>query len=205
MFKREHFLTAQTLTMLYFRKIHREAFQNCTSLQYMNYGDKVDDMDSSKTQYGIDLKHTNHFDNNVFRDCTSIKSIKVYEHQYFRDNALLGCDNLQRVILPPYFHFNDCLALYNHPTQLQEIMIRSKVRNISRAVVYLALLPWVFRNPGLLDTKCTEDGLLPIQVFFEVFLLLKPKNWRCNDMELVEILRFFLMETPTTISLFMLK
>ena len=48
------------------KNIHQEAFQNCTSLQYMNYSDKLDDMDSSKTQYGIDLKHTNHFDNNVF-------------------------------------------------------------------------------------------------------------------------------------------
>ena len=161
-----------------------------------NYSDKVDDIDSSKTQYRIDLKHTNHFDNNFFRDCTSIKSIKVYEHQYYRDNALLGCDYLQRVSLPPYFHLNDCLALYGHQTQLQEIMIRSKVRNISRDVVDLALLPWVFRNPGLLDTKCTEDGLLPIQVFFELFLFLCPKNWRCNDMEFVEILRFFSHGSP---------
>ena len=53
-----------------------------------------------------------------------------------------------------------------HPTQLQEIMIQSKVKNIIRAVVDLALLPRVFRNPDLLDTKCTEDSLLPIQVFF---------------------------------------
>ena len=119
-----------------------------------------------------------------------MKSIKIYRHQYYRDNALLGCDNLQRVSLPPYFHLNDCLALYGHPTQLQEIMIWSKVRNISRDVVNSALLTWVFRNPGILDTKCTEDGLLPIQVLFEVFLLLNPKNWRCNDIDLVNILFF---------------
>ena len=31
------------------KNIHEEVFQNYTSLQYMNYGDKVDDMDSSKT------------------------------------------------------------------------------------------------------------------------------------------------------------
>ena len=105
------------------KNIHEEALQNCSSLQYVNYGDKVDSSDSSNTQYGIDLKHTNHFDNNIFRECTSIESIKIYGHQYFRDSALLGRDNLQRVSLPPYFHLNDHLALYSHPTKLREIMI----------------------------------------------------------------------------------
>lgn len=187
------------------KNIHAEAFENCSSLQYINYGDKVDDLDSSNNQYGIDLIHTNHFDNNVFRECTSIESIKIYGHQKFRGNTLLGCDNLQRVSLPSHFHLNDHLALYGYPTKLREIMIRTKARNISRDVVNKVLVPWVITNPGLLERKCTEDGLLPIQVLFEVLLLLRPKNWRCNNTELVEILRIFLWEAPTTITLFMPK
>ena len=79
------------------------------------------------------------------------------------------------------------------------------MRNISRDVVHKASVPLVVRNPGLLERKCTEDGLLPIQVFFEVLLLLRPKNWPYNDMEFVEILRIFLGQVPTTITLFMPK
>ena len=60
-------------------------------------------------------------------------------------------------------------------------------------------------NDAFQDTKCTEDSLLPIQVFFKVSLLLNPKNWQCNDMDLVEILHCFLMQAPTTISIFMLE
>ena len=190
----------------YTKNIHAEAFQNCSSLQYMNYGDKVDDMDSSNTQYGIDLKHTNHFDNNVFRDCTGIESIKIYEHQYFRDNALLGCDNLQRVSLPRHFHLNAGLAFYaHHPTKIQEVMIRSKAKDISGDVVDKALLAWIYNNPSLLEKECTEDGLLPIQVFFEVFLLNRPKEWTCENMVFVHDLHFCLTRAPTTISLFMSK
>ena len=48
------------------KNIHHEAFKNCSSLQYVNYGNIVDDMDSSNTQYGIDLQYTHHFDNNIF-------------------------------------------------------------------------------------------------------------------------------------------
>ena len=189
----------------YTKNIHAEAFQNCSSLQYMNYGDKVDDMDSSNTQYGIDLKHTNHFDNNVFRDCTGIESIKIYEHQYFMENALLGCDNLQRVSLPRYFHLNDCLAIYSHPTNIQEVMIRSKAKDISAEVVDKALLAWIYRNPGLLEKECTEDGLLPIQVLFEVFLLNNHKEWKCENTVVVLYIHFCLTRAPATISLFMPK
>ena len=173
----------------------------------MNYGDKVDDMDSSNTQYGIDLTHKIHFDNNIFWDCTGIESIKIYEHQYFRNNTLLGCDNLQRVSLPPYFHLNGCLPLYSYrcPITLQEIMILSRAKDISIHVVNKALIPWIYRNPGLLEIECIEDGLLPIQVFFEVLLLNHPKEWTCEDVRLMIHLHIFLKKAPTKISLFMPK
>ena len=43
------------------KNIHEEVSQNCSSLQYLNYGNTINDTESSNTQYGIDLQHTHHF------------------------------------------------------------------------------------------------------------------------------------------------
>ena len=79
-------------------------------------------------------------------------------------------------------------------------MIRSEIRFISREVVEKALVPCVLSNFNLLENRCTEDGLLSIQVYIEVMFFrdYKPDT---SDKKL-ENLFVFLKEGPSAISLY---
>jgi len=181
------------------KNIHEAAFQNCEALQYMHYDYTYENNDSSNTFYDIDLNKINYFDDNVFRNCTSLKSIKIYEYQHFRQNTLFNCSNLKRISLPGNFYLHDCDLIHNTTQNVEEIMIRSEIRFISRDVVEKALVPCVLSNYNLLENQCTEDGLIPIQVFIEV-MLFRDQKPDTND-KLIENLFLFLKEGPSTISL----
>ena len=71
-----------------------------------------------------------------FCDYTSLESINIFEHQYFRQNSLFGCDNLQRVPLPAHFYLHSQFVFYS-PINTQEIIIWSKVGHVSSDVVFL--------------------------------------------------------------------
>ena len=70
--------------MLYYQKktrnIHEAAFQNCLSLEYMHYDHTLEIIDPSTPSYKIDIKEINLFGENVFRNCTNLESIKIYEY-----------------------------------------------------------------------------------------------------------------------------
>ena len=118
--------------------------------------------------YQIDIKEINLFGENFFCNCTSLESIKIYECQHFRQNSLPNCSYLKRISLPCNFDLHDFDLIHNTTREVQEIMIRSEIRFISREVVEKALVPCVLSNFNLLENQCTEDGLLPIQVYIEV-------------------------------------
>ena len=108
------------------------------------------------------------FGENVCNNCTSLESIKIYEFQHFRQNALLYCFNLKRISLPCNFDLHDFDLIHNTTREVPEIMIWSEIQFISREVVEKALVPCVLSNFNLFEKQCTEDGLLPIQVYIEV-------------------------------------
>ena len=86
--------------------MHEKTFKNCSSLGYSNYEDMVDYIDSPKKSYIIDLHYINAYDN-IFFNCTSLESIKLYEYKHFRKSVLLGRDNLHRISKLGYFHLHD--------------------------------------------------------------------------------------------------
>ena len=181
------------------KNIHEAAFQNCKALEYMHYDHTLEIIDLSTPFYEIDSKKINSFGENVFRDCISLESIKIYEFQHFRQNALLNCSNLKRISLPCNFYLHDCYLIHNTTREVQEMMIRSEIRFISRELVEKALLPCVLSNFNLLENRYTEDGLLPIQVYIEVMFF---RDHRPNTSDkLLENLFLFLKEGPSTISL----
>ena len=116
-----------------------------------------------------------------------------------RQNALLNCSNLKRISLPCNFDLHDCDLIHNTTREVQEIMIRSEIQFISRELVEKVLVPCVLSNFNLLENGCTEDGLLPIQVYIEV-ISFRDHRPDTSD-KLLENLFLFLKEGPSTISL----
>ena len=134
----------------------------------MHYDHTLEIIDPSTPSYEIDIKEINLFGEAVFHNCTRLESIKIYEYQHFMQNALHSCFNLKRIFLPCNFHLHDFDLIHNTTREVQEIMIRSEIRFISREVVEKAMVPCVLSSFNLLENRCTEDGLLPIQVYIEV-------------------------------------
>ena len=98
----------------------------------MHYDYILEIIDPSTPFYKIDIKEIKLFGENVFRNCTSLESIKIYEFQYFRQNALLNCSNLKRISLPYNFDLHNCDLIHNTTQKVQEIMIQLEITFISR-------------------------------------------------------------------------
>ena len=128
-----------------------------------------------------------------------LESMKIYEFQHFRQNALLNCSNSKRISLPYNFDLHNFDLIHNTTREVQEIMIWSEIRFISRELVEKALVPCVLSNFNLLENRCTEDNLIPIQVFIEVVFFRDHRPDRSD--KLLENLFPFLKEGPSTISL----
>ena len=178
------------------RNIHEAAFQNCQALEYMHYDHTLKIIDPSTPFCQIDIKEINLFGENVFRNCTSLESIKIYGFQHFRKNAPLKCSNLKRISLPCNFDLHNCDSIHNTTREVQEIMIWLEITFISRELVEKALVPCVLSNFKLLENQCTEDGLIPIQVYIKVMFF---RDYRPDTSDkLLENLFLFLKEIPST-------
>ena len=181
------------------KNIHESAFQNCRALKYMHYDYRIEDEDPSYPFYAIDLKKVNSFDDNVFRNCTRLQSIKIYDYQHFGQNTLHNCSNLKKISISGNFFLHDCDLIHNTTQRVEEIIIRSELNFITQEVVEKALVPCVLSNYNLLENVCTEDGLIPIQLYIEV-MLFRHKEPDTND-KVIETIFLFLREGPSTITL----
>ena len=148
--------------------MHEAAFQNCKALEYMHYDYILEIIDPSTPFYEIDIKEINLFGENVFCNCKSLESIRIYEFEHFRQNVLLYCSYLKKISLPCNFDLDNFDLIHNTTREVQEIMIWLEIQFISRELVEKALVHCVLSNSNLLENRCTEDGLLPIQVYIEV-------------------------------------
>ena len=130
--------------------INEAVFQNYKALEYMHYDYTLEIIDPS-TPLQNQYKKINLFGENVCHNCTSLESIKIYEFQHFRQNALLNCSNLKRISLPCNFDLHNCDLINNTTQKVQEIMIELEITFISREVVEKALVPCVLSNFNLLE------------------------------------------------------
>ena len=66
-------------------------------MDYIGYGCEESDYDYPR--YNFDLEHVQDFDSATFADCTSLRTIKLYNHRISR-NTFEGCFNIRWISLP---------------------------------------------------------------------------------------------------------
>ena len=131
-------------------------FEECYSLDYIGYGCEESDYDHQR--YNLDLEHVQDFEDATFADCTSLRSIKLY-NQGIRFNTFEGCVNLSIISLPGDMHHfkyeEDCPHFISR--EVVKLIVRSNINNISYVLAYYTMYEIISRNRILLEKCCTLD------------------------------------------------
>ena len=144
-------------------------FEECYSLNYIGYGIERGCLFSS---YNFDLEHVQDFDNGTFADCTSLRSIKLYNHR-FNQYTFEGCVNLSFISLPGDMHHYKYDKNNPHfvSREVVTLRVRSNINNISYVLAYYTMYEIISRNRNLLEKCCTLDNLYPFEVAVSVLCL----------------------------------
>ena len=147
--------------------INKEAFQYCKSLHYIGYEHTQYHEFQGKRLFGIDLQYVTEIDNKAFGDCHKIEYIKLYEKQKLRDNVFDQI-KLDYISLPGNMNVPKGHEIFDQKNEVKEVMICSKIPDISCTVAYDILAGLVFKNPILADQPCTVENLYPLEVLIGV-------------------------------------
>ena len=111
------------------------------------------------------MEHVQDFDSATFADCTSLRSIKLY-NQGISPSTFEGCVNLKWISLPGDMHHYKYIENYPHfvSREVVKLIVRSNINNISYVLAYYTMYEIISRNRILLEKCCTLDNLYPFEV-----------------------------------------
>ena len=116
----------------------------------------------------MDLKHIDGFSYSIFDICTSLESVIVHEDQFIQTGAFNTC-NLKKISLPSWLHLSTGIHGEKHcdffySDNIEELTIRSNLKDVTYSIVYMVMYKIIERNPRLLEKKCMNYKLYPIEV-----------------------------------------
>ena len=85
-----------------------------------------------------------------------------------RDNVF-DQTKLDYISLPGNMNVPKGHEIFDQKNEVKEVMIRSKIPDISCTVAYDILAGLVFKNPILADQPCTVENLYPLEVLIGVY------------------------------------
>ena len=170
-------------------------FEECYSLEYIGYGCEESDYDYLR--YNLDLEHVQDFDSATFADCTSLRSIKLY-NQRINQYTFEGCVNLSRISLPGDMHHYKYDEHNPHfvSREVVKLKVRSNINNISYVLAYYTMYEIISRNRNLLEKCCTLDNLYPFEVAVGVLGLRQTNIKEQDDDWTIKVLYHYLREVP---------
>ena len=179
------------------KKIMIKCFAYCISLKYIGYECEPEYTEDTDTRCGLDLEHVRYFDYAAFARCTSLESIKLYEHN-IHEGSFHACNNVKRISLPgdmPQYRF-DSLCGHFKIEKVEQLIVRSNNNNISYTVAYYAMYEIISRNPKLFEKYCTLDNLYPFEVAVRVLYLRPSSIKKQDDDRTIKVLYHYLREAP---------
>ena len=178
------------------RLIHRAAFENCHSLQYIGYDNVPFHEYNGKRLFGIDLQYVEDFDDDAFAYCRKIQFVKVYENQRLGVYLFDSCINLEYISIPGNIRQNPLFDGEN----IKEVMICSKIQHISYTAAFEILYGLVCCHPILVDQPCTIEQLYPIEVLYGVLYVdNRPYKDKPSNHEIVNMFYILLRMSPSTL------
>ena len=170
-------------------------FEECYSLDYIGYG--CEESEYVESRYDLDLEHVQDFEDATFADCTSLRSIKLY-NQGIRFNTFEGCVNLSIISLPGdmhHFEYNEnCPHFVSR--EVVKLKVCSNINNISYVLAYYTMYEIISRNRILLEKCCTLDNLYPFEVAVGVLGLRQTNIKEQDDDWTIKVLYHYLREVP---------
>ena len=152
------------------RELMNDCFSNCSSLKQIGYGSFSDIEDNPEDKFGVDLDGIDGFSSMVFGGCSNLESVIVH-NQFIMSRAFLGCHKLKKISLPGDINSWDNEDIYGNKIcdffdsdNVDKLIVRSNLENISYYMVYYVMYKIILRNPGLCAKSCTPTGLHPIEL-----------------------------------------
>ena len=178
------------------KKIMASCFAECISLKNIGYECELESTENPDTRCGLDLEHICDIGSIAFADCTSLESIKLYNHRIIYD-TFYECGNLKRISLPGDMHFKfDLSCAYFVSEKVEQLIVRPNIDIITYTVAYYEMYKIISRNRNLFEKYCTPDNLYPLEVAVSV-LYLSPSNIKKSDDDLIiKVLYHYLREVP---------
>ena len=163
-------------------------------MDYIGYGCKSEYVHS---RYDLDLEHVQNFDEASFADCTSLRSIKLYNQRIFH-NTFEGCVHLNWISLPGDMdhitYDENCPHFVSR--EVVKLKVCSNINNISYILAYYTMYAIISRNRNLLEKCCTLDNLYPFEVAVGVLGLHQTNIKEQDDDWTIKVLYHYLREVP---------
>lgn len=180
------------------KKIMDYSFSGCSSLKFIGNG--FSEPHRKWFKFGVDLKHIEGFSHSVFDNCTSLKSVIVREHQTIQTGAFNTC-NLKRISLPFRLHLTtgpngEKLCDFFYTDNVEELEIRSHLRNVTYSIVYMVMYKIIQRNPHLLEKKCMNYKFYPIEVAIGRLGVNCSGEDKPDELTITNVLYFYLRNAP---------
>ena len=190
------------------KKLMQLTFCECTSLKYIGYKTTLKSKENDETTFGLDLKHIDSIGWWAFSRCTSLKSVRLYEHNVIEPECFAGCTNLEKISLPPFIRlvtdiYGEKLCNYFDSDNIKKLILPLTVGRYNKAVIFYVMYEIIRRNQNLLTEKFTPENLYP----FEVVNVWLHRNTSDDDIPddvwIINLLYFYIRNTPDLLEKYM--
>ena len=190
------------------KKLMNLTFCECLSLKYIGYETTLESKENDETTFGLDLKHIDSIGWAAFVNCTSLKSVRLYEHNVIQPDSFAGCTNLETVSLPPFIRlvtdiYGKKLCNYFDSDNIKKLILPLTADRYSKAVIFYVMYKIIKRNQNLLTKEFTPENLYP----FEVVNVWLHRNKSDDDIPdddwIINMLYFYIRKTPHLLKIYM--
>ena len=78
-------------------------FQLCSTLKYAGYESLLEPTENTENKFGLYLEHIDLISFAAFAECTSLKSVRLYDQSCIQYSSFDRCKSLKEISLPSRF------------------------------------------------------------------------------------------------------